>query len=474
MKKNAYWRSRYGYLYFVMVALFALCFAACKDDDVQEEAFDPSKPIVITDFMPKKGGFGSNLILTGDNFGNDPSRLRVTVGGKQANILSLKNNRLYCVIPEKAYDGDILISVCDDTGEEIAYAEAEGIFEYEKKWLVSTFIGQRYENENEAHEDEGSFTECGRISKPMWFSFDPKSDFRYLYLTTHDAGNCRLIDLENEYVSFLTQFSKADRPSIINWTADEKKDMVMTRDLGNDGSVNLIYTRESGFKNNTALSLRKDKSATGAVVHPRNGEIYYCTYYATDIWRYDYNAGEVSTSSKHLKEKETIRMAINPTGKYAYMMRSYYNTNGKNNGGYIARMDYIENEKRFAEPYIIAGTDATYGYEDGVGNRVRMQGPGQGVFVKNKEYANEAEENQYDFYFCDELNNCIRVLTPSGRVYTFAGRGNGIAAGGYADGDLRTEARFSGPISIAYDEKRNCFYVGDSGNKVIRKIALEE
>ena len=28
--------------------------------------------------------------------------------------------------------------------------------------------------------------------------------------------------------------------------------------------------------------------------------------------------------------------------------------------------------------------------------------------------------------------------------------------------------------AIAYDEKRKCFYVGDSGNNVIRKIALEE
>ena len=177
MKKNTYWKGRYGYLYFVIIALFTLCFAACKDDGVQEEAFDPSKPIVITDFMPKKGGFGSNLILTGENFGNDPTKLKVTVGGKQANIISVKNNKLYCVIPEKAYDGDILISVCDDEGEEIAYAEAEGIFEYEKKWLVSTYIGQRFDNDKEAFETEGSFTECGRVSKPFWFSFDPKSDF---------------------------------------------------------------------------------------------------------------------------------------------------------------------------------------------------------------------------------------------------------------------------------------------------------
>ena len=73
-----------------------------------------------------------------------------------------------------------------------------------------------------------------------------------------------------------------------------------------------------------------------------------------------------------------------------------------------------------------------------------MKGPGQGVFVKNPEYA--GEEDEYDFYFTDDYNHCVRVLTPTGRVYTFAGRGNG----------------------------RNCFYVGERNNKVIRKIALEE
>ena len=83
--------------------------------------------------------------------------------------------------------------------------------------------------------------------------------------------------------------------------------------------------------------------------------------------------------------------------------------------------------------------------------------------------------------FTDEYNHCIRILTPTGRVTTFAGRGNGSTEAGYADGALRTEARFSYPWAIAYDEKRKCFYVGERGSHdgkktqaVIRKIAQEE
>ena len=147
----------------------------------------------------------------------------------------------------------------------------------------------------------------------------------------------------------------------------------------------------------------------------------------------------------------------------------YYHQNG---GGYIARMDYDDNAKAFTDPYIICGTTGAGGYVDGVGDRAKVNKPAQGVFVKNPNY--EGEEDEYDFYFCDEGNNCVRMMTPYGRITTFAGRGNGIATGDYADGELRTEARFNAPCAIAYDEKRKCFYVGDSGNNVIRKIALEE
>lgn len=473
MEKSSYWKCWHGYLCIAMLALIIPCFAGCKDDAGQEEAaFDPSKPILITDFTPKEGGFGSNLILYGDNFGNDPKKLKVIVGGIQANIISVKNKTLYCVIPQRAYDGDIQISVCDDDGEEIAYAEAEENFKYVKKWLVTTFIGQHYEKASDGSEKEGTFTDCGYIKKPFWLSFDPKSNFDHLYLATHDGGYCRLFDLKEETVRFL-DFKKGDRPAIINWTIDENKDMIVSRDLDPAGHVNALYSRSSNFKNETLLKEKDNKTykaVTGAMIHPQNGEFYFTTYNEQEIYRYNFDTKEVTTSSKHMRTKETTRLVVHPTGKYAYMMRSYSSAGN----GWIARMDYNYKEEKFSEPYIIAGVEGS-GYQDGVGNNARMNGPGQGVFVLNPAY--KGEEDEYDFYFCDEKNNCIRMMTPNGRVTTFAGRGNGIAAGGYADGELRTEARFNAPLSIAYDEKRNCFYVGDSNSDIggyIRKIAQEE
>ena len=471
MKKEKCWKSLHGCLCAAMLVLFAFGLASCKDDQNEDAAFDPSKPIVITDFMPKEGGFGTNLILYGDNFGDDLSKVKVTIGGKKANIVSVKNNVLYCMVPQAAYDGDIEVSACDGDGEEIAYGVADEKFSYQKQWLVTTIVGQRFEDWNDATETEGAFDACGYIEGISWFSFDPKSNFDEMYVSCAALGPIRKINFAKETVEFLSHISVSeDRPTIINWTPDENQDMVLTRDLKNKGNVNVIYSRASNFKTKTDLisTLGIIESGNAAMVHP-DGQIYYTAYKTQDIYRYDFETKETTISGKHVKANENLRFVLHPSGKYAYMTRLYYSGN---NSGYIARLDYNEEADMFSAPYIVAGSDKSAGYADGVGGSAQMKGPGQGVFVKNPEYA--GEEDEYDFYFTDDYNHCVRVLTPTGRVYTFAGRGNGSADGGYADGSLRGEARFNRPWAIAYDEKRNCFYVGERNNKVIRKIALEE
>lgn len=49
--KNHVWHFLWG-----LLALVSFCFVSCKDDDEGgEQPFDPSKPVVISDFTPKEG-----------------------------------------------------------------------------------------------------------------------------------------------------------------------------------------------------------------------------------------------------------------------------------------------------------------------------------------------------------------------------------------------------------------------------------
>ena len=459
MKNNV--NTKRWQIYWMMLTLIALCFSHCKQDEVEHEVgYDPSKPIVVTDFYPKGGGVGSNLVLYGENFGNDLSKTKVVIGGKDAKVIGVKNNSLYCVIPEKAYDGDIQVSILDDSGVEVAHAEAKEPFEYTRKWLVSTFIGKYYEVASNFEEKEGPFNDCGAFKGMLWFTFDPQNP-NHLYFTA-DGNSPRLVDFDKEYVSyFRTGF---DRTSIINWRQGGNQDMIASDNHSSDTKYgNYIFSRTSGFVQKEPIEVYA-RGVNGTMVHPLNGELYYSRYRAGDVRRYDFTTGEDRLVFANPYSAVAVYMVMHPSGDYAYLIE--YEKH------FIMRTDYDYEKKTFKTPYTIAGGAEASGYKDGVGTSARLNNPVQGVFVKNPDYEEQGGD-QYDFYFCDKNNHAIRILTPQGRVSTYAGRGNN-GTSGYANGDLRTEARFNQPQAIAYDEVKKCFYIGDTGNWIIRKIAQEE
>lgn len=445
----------------ITFALITFLFVQCKKgvNESGIKGFDPSKDVVISDFFPKEGGVGTNLILYGSNFGNDLSKTEVTIGGKPAKVVGVKGSSLYCVIPEKAYDGDIKVSIVDGSGEQLANAEAVDSFSYVRKWLVSTFIGKYYEVGSDFEEKEGPFDDCGAFKGIHWFSFDPKNH-NHLYFTA-DANSCRMIDFEKKYVSyFRTGFG---RTSIISWRPDGDQDMIVADNHASDTKYgNYIFSRSSGFTQKEPVEVYA-RGVQGSMVHP-NGELYYSRFRAGDVRRYDFKTGEDKLAFANPYSAIAVLMVMHPSGNYAYLIE--YDKH------FIMRTDYDPVKKIFKTPYTIAGAAGSAGYKDGVGTQARLNHPVQGVFVKNPNYANNGGD-QYDFYFCDKDNHAIRILTPQGRVSTYAGRGNN-GTSGYANGDLRTEARFNQPQAIAYDEVENCFYIGDSGNWIIRKIAQEQ
>lgn len=165
-----------------------------------------------------------------------------------------------------------------------------------------------------------------------------------------------------------------------------------------------------------------------------------------------------------------FQTTIHPSGKYAYL--TVINRN------YILRTDYDEVKKEFTTPYTVVGfnSDLSHGgWVDAVGTNARLSRPYQGVFVKNPEYEAEGREDVYDFYFADCTNFCIRYITPDGLVRTYAGRAPSTNGNiwGTEDGDLRQAARFRDVTGIAYDEKRDMFYVLDHNNRRIRYIGKE-
>ncbi len=464
-------KSKRRHIWWMAMALTALCLGSCNDDQDNPgaEIYDPSQPVVISDFTPKTGGIGQRLVIYGTNFGNDTSIIRLFIGGKESKVIGVNNESLYCLVPGKAYDGDIEMHI--GKGEDIAVATAKEVFEYERDTLVSTLCG--VEDEYGDYETiNGPFSDCGGFNNPSWLSFDPK-DPQHLYMG-QDGGDVRLLDFSDSTVStpITRGMGNWDRIRTIDWTIDGEY-MIIANDQGGTNDISTsILSRASNFTDPQAMT--RYKQCNGASIHPVNGELYFNSYEKGQFYRYDmerYFKGELGVKDyeelfKIQDNSWEFNIRIHPSGNYAYIVVI--------NRHYILRTDYNWERKTFTSPYLVCGEAGTSGYVDGVGSKVRLSTPYQGVFVKNPDYA--GNDDEYDFYFTEQGNHDIRILTPEGKVTTFAGRGSTSVNSnyyGHIDGDLREEARFDQPKGLAYDEEHNVFYVGDASNHCIRKIALE-
>lgn len=483
----------------LVILLVALCLGSCSDndsgDDPSNMTFDPNKPIVVDGINPTTGGIGQRLVIMGDNFGNDPSMVNVTIGGQKSVIINVKSHAIYCLVPAGAYSGEINVEV--SIGEESSFVAQvkEGLkFDYQRKMVVSTLLGSRRDDGGYDNDVNGPFDNCGAIASPAWMEFDPK--YPHLIYVAQDAddagdggGNMRVIDLQNKY--FGTAITDGNihgnhRARSLNFF--DENHMAVAVDQG-DQLRAAVYgfsrTKEPPTGDDhdyqawgRKVTLVNYRQCNTVAFHPVDHDMYFNSYENGQFFRVDHTQIQAIFDGTRTEpaDKETLfemdreweyNIRIHPTGNYAYIVAM--------NQGYIQKTIYNWAAHRFMTPFVIAGTARTSGYEDAIGSNARFNRPYQGVFVKNPDYA--GQEDEYDFVICDCLNQCIRLITPQGKVSTFAGRGSASLNGnpwGYVNGDLRQEARFDRPRGLAYDETSNSYYVGDGSNRRIRKMAMEE
>lgn len=482
MKKSERWR-----IHWIMLALIAFCFGSCKDDDNNNEAkpFDPSQPVKITDFTPREGGVGQRLVIYGNNFGNDPSIVNVFIGGKKAKLIGVGNDGIYVLVPAKAYKGNIEVRIGNEGSPVIA--EADSIFKYQRKMVVSTLAGYKTDKGDEPWKDgkfkaENELNMASGFKESSWLKFDPKNP-KHLWMVFDNVNGLYLINFEDSTIT--KKRSDFSRPRAIDFTLDGAY-MLIAEDRGGENDRNVVrLSRSSNFSD--LQEVTHYKQCNTVATHPVNGEMYFNSFNKGEFFRFNLDkyfadggsAVGVTDNNKWgqygkmlftiLDPSWEYRIIIHPTGDYAYIMVV--------NKHYILRTDYNWATKEFNPPYIFSGTAQNAGYQDGVGTSTKYNTPYQGVFVKNPAYEAEGKKDIYDFYIADLHNHAVRKLTPEGALSTFAGRGSSSLNSdpwGYVDGDLREEARFDRPSGIAYVEEENAFYIGDRENHRIRKIGLEE
>ncbi|RYY26216.1 MAG: hypothetical protein EOO04_11000 [Chitinophagaceae bacterium] len=91
---------------------------------------------------------------------------------------------------------------------------------------------------------------------------------------------------------------------------------------------------------------------------------------------------------------------------------------------------------------------------------------GSGLVAKFNTPCGVTLDASNNVYVADQVNNCIRKITPMGTVSMFAGTGNM----GFQDGNALSSARFTYPNAVVFDKLGNLF-IADRLNNSIRKVS---
>lgn len=463
--------------------------SSCGQDDVSMEHTpkgpDASKAVTFTDFQPKKGASRTKLFITGSNFGNDPSRIKLTIGGISADVIGCDGNVAYAMVPKFAYSGIVSLSVLDDKDGILASHTFDKIFNYQKQLSVGTLF-RHTDNDGKALTEEfvtGDFSKAG-TGHAMWAVMDSKpGEYKQLFFTSRHNG-VNMIDLMTNRVSNVIQ-QRGNELSSFCFDGDTLflPDQNGHFEMGDYTLPNCYYAlRSENFARTYVYSY--GPSAYTIAINPKDHCKFFVSWLRGGFYklRDHYNEAAQRWESRHLFDLNTVitnragqslraNCVVHPSGDYLYYLCEI-------DGGYLVRSDYNYETHEYGVPYLVAGSFSEWNaYAEGVGISARFSsGLVNGCFVKNDDYVNQGKSDYYDFYLADIGNHCIRRITPDGATSLFAGRSNQNVDGrvfGYIDGDPTQEARFYGPSAVCYDNESHTFYVFDYWNAAVRTIMEE-
>ncbi len=121
----------------------------------------------------------------------------------------------------------------------------------------------------------------------------------------------------------------------------------------------------------------------------------------------------------------------------------------------IRQMDNFTQVSTSQQVSLLAGKAGTSGHNDATGSAAEFDTP-----------SDVAVDSKGNIYVADAGNHCIRMITTSGVVTTYAGI---PGSGGLANGDRLSKAKFFYPTGLFIDANDN-IYVADKSNSRIRFI----
>lgn len=492
--------KRISFLLFSLLLLVGIFFSCKESSDVNFEPFDPSKPIVVSDFYPDSGGIAMPIVIDGSNFGSDTTGMNVyfvdTLGVKhKAGLVSSNGSKIYAFVPKLTYLERMKIMVEREVSEgQLTSGVGDHDFIYKTQTSVTTVVGRPEPGNNNVSTVGGDLT-SSTLSMPFAITLDDEDNlFIVERLYTLQTGDGSIQSAKND---------KGDNVSSNLILADLKDQSVVVMQYG------------ANYSNAPAFS---DEEGSEAVYVPEDAGLYYyqmlksLTYaprhrslildeetreVVEGNWKYSFVVnkndnmvytvmwkGQLIRFNPVTRGVELLLNSVLPerpnakggAGSNAYCIFSPLDENML----YVALEDYNllnrvdvskitaedKNEYRgdfYAGLAIGEGAVLGRGWEDGLLLSAKFYAPKQIAFTEDGK-----------LYIADTGNHCVRVIdTTVPKEQATVNTAIGLPESpGFQDGGPEF-AKFNMPTGVAVSSDGAILYVADSNNHVIRKLSIE-
>ncbi len=453
-------------LSFLLLGFLVFCFS-CKDetytyrkDQSGGVPYDPALPVEVTEFIPEKGKIREKVIISGQNFGNDPSNVRVFFddgySDKEAQVISVNGTSIYCLAPRQS-DGRsrIKVKVADEKE-----AVASEYFQYMAAASVSWVAGAGKRDGSGAKYNDGTLSESNfwKIHGIVALGDNQIMTFGYY---EDKANNVRMISVNDDKVITVQSGVYLGKPAI-----NEAKTVVYATPLNPPHTV-YQYRKEVGWtpyamgeiivpKYTTCCDRIRSLVMMDEAHDPNQEWLYFCHKNQT-FGRYN-----VNTEVTEILADETLDMPVNAFAGYMV----YDHTK---DCFYVSLFDSYS-------IYKISKTGVDW--SDGVQSELYAGSPSGSAVIDGdlkdarfKRPMGMCMDEEGNLYVCEGSGaDVIRKISGiDGYVSTIAGT-LGIGEP-QVNGDP-AEAVFLEPQDISYDGEGN-FFITEWWESTIRKYSIE-
>lgn len=449
-KPTNYWGRLFS---FSLCSLLILFFPSCKDDGEKttQKPYNPSSPIVLKTFSPIEGGARDKILLDGENFGTDASKIKVYFNNAKASVISSSGERIYAIVP-RLPGANPKISVVIE-GDSVVYKES---FTYHTQAQVSTVTGK-----GEKTFKPGTLSEAEVYGK--YLELDAEGN---LFMSWRDGGTwgvARINEKQNIVTPLIEAATTEERVLYANGLTVDRATGMLT--AAHESVKEVMFTfdpREAWYPRQ-----RNAKFSTSDLTSIVDADRYknFVTFCPYDGYLYTrYRDGKIAKIHPETLEATIVHQgpygsqygqAINPAKPWLLYITLHSNASPTEFKQGISVLDLRD--------------------PNGSGGFKRLNAPGGSGFRDGPledalfNYPKDIKfDNDGNMFVADYGNHCIRMVSADNIVTTVAGQ---PGSSGYEDGGP-IESKFNNPWGVAVNEQGD-IYIADWGNARIRKLVIE-